>query len=268
MMKKVLLIIGIVGGCLVFIANIVCACVFSGENGANIFTAFGGWISGFATVILGVVAVMQNKNYKEEDDRYLKEQKDFAWKSNYAEMYKRFGEQLDIHMAEIHNFYPQKLEAVFLENLAQEKSYEYDLITSEYLGVLLHFLVSLRKNRVYNNFHKSLYDALICFNYSICILMSYFDTVLDEKIVFDKKVCSNYVMDASKEYENLIDAYYLYKKRINEIMFTIFDTDISVLKNSDRIQQEKQKIWYEEVKDLAKYTEQLIKKNKEGKKDE
>lgn len=50
-------------------------------TGSNIFTAVSGWVSGIATAILGVIAVIQNKKYKEENDRYLKEQEELSQKN-------------------------------------------------------------------------------------------------------------------------------------------------------------------------------------------
>lgn len=51
--------------------NIVLACIYSGDFGANIFTAVSGLLSCFATVILGVIALFQSKRYKQENDRMI-----------------------------------------------------------------------------------------------------------------------------------------------------------------------------------------------------
>ena len=57
--QKVLLIIGIIISCLFFIANILLATLFP-ACGANIFTAISGWVSGIATLIVGLIAYLQN----------------------------------------------------------------------------------------------------------------------------------------------------------------------------------------------------------------
>lgn len=73
---KILLIIGIIFSCLACITNIVLSAIFP-NSGANIFTAISGWVSGIATAILGVIAVVQNKKYKEENDNNIKKQYNF-----------------------------------------------------------------------------------------------------------------------------------------------------------------------------------------------
>ncbi len=57
--KKVLLIIVIIFGCLACITNIVLSAVFP-NCGSNTFTAISGWVSGIATLIVGLIAYLQN----------------------------------------------------------------------------------------------------------------------------------------------------------------------------------------------------------------
>ncbi len=59
---------------LFFVTNIVFSIIFRGSDGSNIFTAVSGWVSGIATIALGFIAVVQNRKYKEENDRFLSEQ--------------------------------------------------------------------------------------------------------------------------------------------------------------------------------------------------
>lgn len=66
--QSIFLILGIIFGCLLCITNIVLAVIFS-SVGANIFTAISGWISGIATIILGIIAVWQNKLYQSQSDK-------------------------------------------------------------------------------------------------------------------------------------------------------------------------------------------------------
>lgn len=63
----------IIIGIFVFVlllTNIIFAIIFMGSDGANIFTAVSGWISGIATIILGLIAFWQNKQYKNQNDIY------------------------------------------------------------------------------------------------------------------------------------------------------------------------------------------------------
>lgn len=56
------------------IINVVLSIIYRGDSGANIFTAISGWISGLATIILGLIAFYQSKKYKIENDRTIEAQ--------------------------------------------------------------------------------------------------------------------------------------------------------------------------------------------------
>ncbi|MDE6442032.1 MAG: hypothetical protein K2L12_04695 [Clostridia bacterium] len=72
---KFLLVGAIVLGIVAFIVNIVLA-ARSDNNEANIYTAISGWVSGIATIILGVIAVVQNRKYKKENDSFMQRQRE------------------------------------------------------------------------------------------------------------------------------------------------------------------------------------------------
>lgn len=59
---------------LLAIINIILSVIYRGNSGANIFTAISGWISGVATIILGLMAFYQSKKYKIENDRTIEAQ--------------------------------------------------------------------------------------------------------------------------------------------------------------------------------------------------
>lgn len=42
---------------LLMIVNIVLSIIFRGDSGANIFTTISGWVSGVATIVLGLIAL-------------------------------------------------------------------------------------------------------------------------------------------------------------------------------------------------------------------
>lgn len=67
---------------LLCVGNIIVLAHFKKESGANIFTAVNGWVSGIATAILGTIAVVQNRNYKQENDRVLEKQSEENRKHN------------------------------------------------------------------------------------------------------------------------------------------------------------------------------------------
>lgn len=55
--------------------NIVFASVY-GTQAPNIFTAVSGWVSGVATVALGIIAIVQNERYEKDNEKYIQEQKE------------------------------------------------------------------------------------------------------------------------------------------------------------------------------------------------
>lgn len=52
-----------IGGAILCIVNILLSCLFRGTDGSNIFTAISGWVSGVATLFIGIIAFLQNKIY-------------------------------------------------------------------------------------------------------------------------------------------------------------------------------------------------------------
>lgn len=60
----------------IFIGNICVLVYVDGNEQSAWLTLYSGWVSGIATVILGVIAVIQNKNYKNENDSFLQRQKE------------------------------------------------------------------------------------------------------------------------------------------------------------------------------------------------
>ncbi len=81
--KKHWITIAIIFSVLLCAVNILLSCLYTSQ-GANIFTAISGWVSGIATIILGVIAVVQSKRYaflsmkKELKDEIFNEEKEFA----------------------------------------------------------------------------------------------------------------------------------------------------------------------------------------------
>ncbi len=65
-MKKITKIILWIFLAIVFIATIVFS-IYEKDN-SNLFTMISGWISGIATIVLGLIAIFQNKYYKKVQD--------------------------------------------------------------------------------------------------------------------------------------------------------------------------------------------------------
>lgn len=78
-MKKGCIITAVLLGVAMLI-NIGFAIVFPGGNGGNIFTTISGWISGLATIVLGIIALVVNARYKMDNDEYAEKQSDLSWR--------------------------------------------------------------------------------------------------------------------------------------------------------------------------------------------
>lgn len=63
---------------IVLLAANLCVLFFvrSEDNRGAWLTLFSGWVSGIATIALGVIAVVQNKKYKEENDSFMQRLKE------------------------------------------------------------------------------------------------------------------------------------------------------------------------------------------------
>jgi len=91
--KKISILLIVLTGILMMI-NFWLAIVFSGEDGANIFTTASGWISGIATIVLGVIALFVNAGYKKENDIYLEKQAEIQWKNDERDTIELYRKQI------------------------------------------------------------------------------------------------------------------------------------------------------------------------------
>lgn len=93
-MKKTKIILSICLTTVAIIINLILAIFFRGESGANIFTTISGWVSGIATIVLGVIAIKINAKYKEENDDFLLKQDEMFWKSEKKSIIELYREQV------------------------------------------------------------------------------------------------------------------------------------------------------------------------------
>lgn len=91
--KKINMWLIVVTGVLMLF-NFVLAVVFPGDNGANIFTTVSGWISGIATIVLGIIALFVNAGYKKENDIYLEKQAEIQWKNDERDTIELYRNQI------------------------------------------------------------------------------------------------------------------------------------------------------------------------------
>ena len=242
--------------------NIRLAFVFDGKF-ANAFTAISGWVSFLATILVGHIAYKQNKEYKLENDKFIQEQKDLAWRNNYVELVQRFSKQFNEHLTNLSKYYPHKLEAIFLKNLDEKCFYDYELQVSDFEDKINHFLIFLRKSQIFNKNHKELYDAFILLYYALNQLLDYFNNVLNKEKSFDRGDCGLLIKKALHEYRKFVDLAYVYKENLSRLISDIYESDINTLKISWEYQKIQKEKWYEEVRDIPSYIQKLINDKKD-----
>lgn len=227
------------------IANLVLAFIFHGESGANVFTTISGWISGIATIVLGVIALYVNAQYKKENDDYLSKQDDLAWKNEEKDTISLYRDQV-------------------------VKCYNNFITDYNYADILYQILCDEEKPEapikniaLLNKIQCEQFNAL----YSLSICRYYFDTkgelfksyhkylsALSEMIsdykpmVFDK----DHFSEAESLQRLYVDVIRLFNQHISEInvflsakLFTLSSEQISKILNDMR---KKQLDWWESVK--------------------
>lgn len=93
-MKKTVSIILIILTVLLMIVNFAFAIIFPGDSFSNIFATVSCWISGIATIVLGVIALHVNARYKKENDDYLSKQDELAWKNEEKDAISLYRDQV------------------------------------------------------------------------------------------------------------------------------------------------------------------------------
>lgn len=94
----------IIGGALLFVANILVLVLVKDARQSAWLTFISGWVSGFATIALGLIAFWQNKRYKIENDVFLNEQQrinselaqeqsNLLWRKSQYDIYKSYRDE-------------------------------------------------------------------------------------------------------------------------------------------------------------------------------
>lgn len=260
--QKVLLIIGLIFSCLACIVNIALSAVFPNCS-TNIFTAISGWVSGISTIILGIIAVIQNRNYKKENDRILdeqqknnsrlmQEQNDSYWQKIQYDMY-------DMYRREISDFEKEFLKFSTTEFMATV------LCDGEKMNALSKMMIFDKQLR--NNATRSLAFLRDCPFYceDKTKLFDLFFKFLDEfkklyGIIYNAVLnenCLNDLVDnlAQKNIEiegKILMCYLGIKIEIQIFIQDIFDKSIVSAKEMIQSNSEQNKEWKNKLKEKAK----------------
>ncbi len=266
-----------IGSILLFIANIICAIIFRGTCGANIFTAISGWVSGIATIVLGLIAVWQNRKYKEANDKFSAEQKnilkdqkdllkeqgeilgafsngqqDLAWRNLIYQLYNSFlstllqqkNQLLDCTFEKIYNDFiclPCSKES--LTKIVYEKN-----ILQQNINGLIEFL---QNSKYFFNSKEKLYDISKLYQSSVENFIAYLKKENNYRLVYDlitsdnksysghEKLMLSKFNDLKNEAQNeLKDFSYALSEHINAIYDFIYEIYYNATSNLKRVVDE------------------------------
>lgn len=242
-MKKIVSIMLIISTVLLMIVNFAFAVKFHGENGANLFTTASGWISGIATIVLGVIALYVNGNYKKENDDYLSRQDELAWKNEKRAAIELYREQV---MRCYHNFTEYNYADLLFQLLSNQEKPEapiYDIALINKIRAEKHNLVfSLSVCKYYFSLKAELFAAYSRY------LNQLFEMIENyEKMVFDKKY--EQAEELQKSYVEVINLFNIHISHINAFLSTtLYSKDKKDLENILANMRKEQLDWWESVK--------------------
>lgn len=119
---------------LIFLINIILASIFK-QEGANIFTAISGWISGVATLAVGIIAYRQSEKYKLENARYEKAQEDRAWCQDKYVTISLYRERINKCLDLFLEIEPLKSIDKLMDEILGEKVIVHDVIVMKRLDI-------------------------------------------------------------------------------------------------------------------------------------
>lgn len=227
---------------LLCVGNILLA-HFYRDTAANIFTAISGWVSGIATIALGVIAVIQNKKYKKENENFELFQTQREWRIEQKEIIKSYLNNIESIYKEIQEYQFSK---IIDDCISKLKSTPNTVVDIAYIHTL-----------------KCLFDKLV----SVVINNNYYFDGTEELLLQCQKYIS-YLMEQLDKLENSIEngdsdffdeLYLLYKDLID--LFNVFIANLHIfirhtMTNDDPMDIEKklgelfekQKVWREKMK--------------------
>ena len=160
-----------------------------------------------------MTAFNQNEVYKNDNDSFIQEQKDLAWKKNLNELYLSFNQNLSSLGVKIEKYTPLEIETAFLLKQNKNNSYDYDLLISTFETDLVHFLAFLRISEIYNEITVDIYDNLCLFYYYLGAQLSYYESVSKGTILFDTKKSKSYVKKVTVYFNKICDLVYTFNIR-------------------------------------------------------
>lgn len=153
---------------LLICSNFTCLLISDKSLQSSIIAIIGAWVSGIATIFIGVIATRQNKRYKQDSDEHIKKQYDFEVykqiieiRTNYVENIKKqlnsFCENFDFAFVTSRL---AKLQVLFQENPLMSDTSEPSEILDFQARLKLHYLDL--KQAVMDDWNKQEYTETFC----------------------------------------------------------------------------------------------------------
>lgn len=229
------------------ILNFVLSIIFRGENGANIFTTISGWVSGIATIVLGLIAIRINAKYKKENDDFLFKQEEMFWKNEKKCIVELYREQV----VKCYNDF-SKLN--FAEILSQLIANETKLEAPLYQFAIL--------SKIKNEKHNLFFVLTICkyyFNYKKELFVSYDEylSLLEEMVnSYDDMIYNKHFEKGEKIQEAYVTVINNFNIHISEIniflsthLYSKSKEELTIMLDNMRNQQLD---WWNDVKSRQK----------------
>lgn len=241
----------------------ICILVFVDHNvRSDWLTLYSGWVSGIATAILGIIAVIQSKNYKNENDKFLSEQQrisrqlmqdqyDLSWRKNQYDIYNAYS----IGFLELEKEFTKHTVAEIVAQALGTSDKNTAIVTVAVLvqriqNNLTHAFAYLMQCKYYCEGKVKLYELIQEYSKK----MEKFTPLLRDAIIHTSvlhDVNSDYLIKAKElaTLENTIDlAYYQISGDIVGFIYSIFEQDIAVAKSSIDKNIELQNQWLRKIR--------------------
>ena len=242
-MKKSISIILIISSAILMIINFAFAIFYHGDNGANIFTTVSGWISGIATIVLGLIALYVNEQYKKENDNYLSKQDELVWKQEKRASIELYREQVIKCYNNFTKYNYADLLHQLLSNSEKPESPIYDISLINKIRAEKHNVTfSLTICRYYFSLKAELFTAYC----------HYLDLLLEmienyDEMVFEKQY--EKAEELQKAYMEVVNLFNIHISHINVFLsVTLFSKGKNELEKILTDMRKSQSEWWEKVK--------------------
>ena len=244
-MKKTGSIILIALTIILMIVNFTFAVKFHGEEWANLFTTASGWISGIATIVLGVIALYVNAQYKKDNDDYLSKQDELAWKNEEKDIISLYRNQVikcyDRFISDYN--YTDLLYQLLCNEGKPEAPIKSIALLNKIQSEQANTLHSLAICRYYFDKKRDLFESYNKYLSALCDMINDYKPMIYDKNQFSKAENLQFL------YSDVIQLFNLHISEINVFLSAkLFVCDSEQISKTLNDMRKKQLKWWESVK--------------------